>query len=76
MNDLKRQLGTGGSVLIRAHGAEAGVTDHGVTGDQAAAVVAHDRDLAECEQVDHLAHRLDVLLDRHRCVRVESAGTG
>ena len=59
----------------QAHGAQAGIADHGMTGDQATAVVTNYCDLVQFEQVDHASHRLDVLLDRHCRVSVEATGT-
>ena len=57
----------------QAHGTQARVADHRVAGDHAATVVADDGDLVEFEEIDHPAHRLDVLCDRHRGVGVEPA---
>ena len=37
--------------------------------------MSDDRDLVEFEEIDHPAHRFDVLCDRHRGVGVESART-
>lgn len=56
------------------HRSQTCVADHGVTGDQATAVVADDGDRVESEEADDTPHTGDVLSDRHRRVAVESAG--
>ena len=73
MNDLNRQLGSDGSVLIRPMAAQARIADHRVTGDHATTVVADDGDTIEFEEVDDPSDGLDVLRDRHRRVGIESA---